>query len=184
MTGRSRSLNLTERTVTNVKIHIDYGGLKIVTRRYNGTDVWDICMVWFGLVWFGGTCRFLCKTVYSPRCSLNEYCRSSAVNMLLPQPVSCLCNVNRATCPPILFCTAHSPYPRLTAVQASRISEPTANAKRLFGSKNFRNTSNKSIRAHNFSFSKIQSFSAAENESLTSYKMQPVDLTLSMMDLD
>ena len=104
MTGRSRSLNLTESTVTNLKIHIDYGGLKTVIRRYNGADVLGHL---HGLVWFGGTSRFLCKTVYSARCSLNEYCRSSAVNMLLPQPVSCLCNVNHASCPPILFCTAH-----------------------------------------------------------------------------
>jgi len=41
-----------------------------------------------------------------------------------------------------------------------------------------------SIKAQNFSFSKIRSFSAAENESLMSYRMQPVDLTLSMTDLD
>jgi hypothetical protein len=34
---------------------------------------------WFGLVWFGGTCRFLCKTLYSARGSLNEYCRSCHV---------------------------------------------------------------------------------------------------------
>jgi len=88
-----------------------------------------------GLVWFGGTCLFLCETLYSARGSLNEYCRSSPVAMLLPQPVSCLCIVNCASCPPILFCTTHSPYPRLTPVQPARTSEPTANAKRLFVSK-------------------------------------------------
>jgi len=67
----------------------------------------------------------------------------------------------------------HTPYPRLTPVQPAQTSEPTANAKRLFCSTR---TSLVSV--------KYEHYQQQQRTSLKSYKMQPVDLTLSMTELD
>jgi hypothetical protein len=142
------------------------------------------------VVWVGGTCHFLCKTLYSARGSLNEYCRSAPVAMLLTS--ACELSVHCKLC----IVSYSVLYSTLTTSKTDSSTTDTDNRTHCqckmplrfqepskYQQQEYKMTS-ESIQAHKFSFSKIRTLSAAENDSLKSYKMQPVDLTLSKTDLD
>jgi hypothetical protein len=108
---------------------------------------------------------------------------------MLPQPVSCLCNVN---CVMSSYSVLYSTLTISKTDSSTTFTDVRTHCRcktpvrfqelSKYQQQEYKMTS-ESIKAHNFCFSKIRSLSAAENESL-SYGMQPVDLTLSMTDPD